>query len=110
MDDDASKPWLQDYPVLLVDDEPPNLLVMKMALRDRFTVLTARSADEALDVLAHCPIAVLVTDQRMPGLSGTELCEIACAEYPDVYRIIVTAYAGRGSESGVQQCARRASA
>jgi len=85
--------WLKDYPILLVDDEPTNLLVLRTELEDEFTVLTAGSGDEALDILSHCDVAVLVTDQRMPSMSGTELCEFVQADHPGVYRMILTAYA-----------------
>jgi two-component system, NtrC family, sensor kinase len=81
------------YPVLFVDDEPQNLVVFRYAMEDHFTVLTARSGDEALQFLRHQPIGVLLSDQRMPGMTGVELCARARQIQPDAVRIIVTAYA-----------------
>lgn len=81
------------YPILYVDDEPENLITFRYAVEDRFDVLTAQSGAEALSVLEHKDVAVLLSDQRMPGMSGVELCEAARQLRPDVVRIIITAYA-----------------
>ena len=81
------------FPVLYVDDEPQNLLTFRYALEDRFSVLTAESGSQALDVLSKQEVAVLVCDQRMPGMSGVEVCARARDLRPDVARIIMTAYA-----------------
>lgn len=81
------------FPVLYVDDERANLLVFKHTFDEEFTVLTAGSAREALELLAREPVAVLVTDQRMPEMSGVELAERVTASHPDVVRMILTAYA-----------------
>lgn len=81
------------YPVLYVDDEPANLKTFAFTFDDRFEVLTASSAAEALTIIAQRPIAVLLSDQRMPGMTGTELCARVRESHPDVVRMIVTAYA-----------------
>ena len=80
------------FPVLYVDDERGNLLVFKHTFDEEFTVLTASSAREALEILAREPVAVLVTDQRMPEMSGVELAERVTESHPDVVRMILTAY------------------
>jgi len=80
------------YPILYVDDEPENLITFRYAVEDRFEVLTAQSGAEALSVLERDDVAVLLSDQRMPGMSGIELCEAAKQMRPDVVRIIITAY------------------
>ena len=77
----------------MVDDERPNLLVLTAELSGSFAILTASSGDEALDLLRHNKVSVVVTDQRMPGMNGTELCAQIRDEHPYVYCIIVTAYA-----------------
>ena len=60
--------------VLVVDDEPQILLALEDQLRDQFTVLTAGTAERALALIAEdSNIAVVVTDQRMPGMTGDEL-------------------------------------
>jgi signal transduction histidine kinase len=80
------------YPILYVDDEPQNLFTFRYALEDQFTVLTARSGQEAVRLLEREPIAVLMCDQRMPEMTGIEVCRRAREIKPDVVRIIVTAY------------------
>jgi two-component system NtrC family sensor kinase len=81
------------YPVLFVDDEPQNLVVFRYAMEEHFTVLTASSGSEALGVLERQEIAVLLADQRMPGMNGAELCARSREVQPDAVRIIITAYA-----------------
>jgi two-component system NtrC family sensor kinase len=80
--------------VLYVDDELINLRVFEANFRTRFTVVTAQSGSEALELLAErsAQIAVLISDQRMPGMNGVELLERARDAYPDVRRMLITAY------------------
>lgn len=82
-----------EHAVLYVDDEAPNLKAFELAFDDRFRVLTAASGEEALRVLATEEVAVLLTDQRMPGMTGVELCAKVRERYPDVIRMVVSAYA-----------------
>jgi signal transduction histidine kinase len=79
-------------PVLYVDDEVENLLGFQMTLRRKFRILTASSALEALDIMAREPVAVLVTDQRMPEITGVELIRRAKPLYPDTVFLILTGY------------------
>ena len=81
------------YPILYVDDEAANLVAVRYALEDSFTILTATGGEEALRILAEQDVAVLLSDQRMPGMGGVELCEKARELRPDTVRIILTAYA-----------------
>lgn len=83
----------REFPILYVDDEQNNLLTFRYALEDRFTVLTADSGGEALRVVQREDVAVLVCDQRMPGMTGVEVCAAARQIRPDVARVIMTAYA-----------------
>lgn len=80
--------------VLYVDDEELNLKVFDANFRTRFRCLLASSAAEALELLArHAPdTAVILSDQRMPGMTGVELLEQVRALYPDIQRMVVTAY------------------
>lgn len=80
------------YPVLCVDDEKPNLLVLKHALSSTFEVHFANSGEEALQLLREIPFAVLLADQRMPRMTGVDLAEQVYAQFPDVERVIITAY------------------
>jgi len=81
------------YPVLYVDDDSPNLVAVRYALEDRFSLMTASSGEEGLRILKEQDVAVLLCDQRMPGMSGVEVCARARELKPDTIRIIVTAYA-----------------
>lgn len=83
----------QAYPILYVDDEVTNLQGMRYLLDDRFTLLTTSDPGEALKILSDEQIAVLLTDQRMPAMTGTELCAKARELKPDTVRILITAYA-----------------
>lgn len=82
----------RQYKILYVDDEPANLTTFRYCFEERFDVVTANTADEALTILAREPVALLLADQRMPGVSGAELCRIVRERHPDVVRMIVTAY------------------
>lgn len=81
------------YPILFVDDEPQNLVVFRYAMEEHFTVITAQSGAEALQIMQRQQIAVLLADQRMPEMNGVELCTRARDVQPEAVRIIITAYA-----------------
>jgi two-component system NtrC family sensor kinase len=81
------------YDVLYVDDEPDNLTVFEAACADRFSVLIANSSAQALELLRSHVVCILLADQRMPGMNGLELLERARLEFPQVVRMLVTAYA-----------------
>jgi signal transduction histidine kinase len=89
-----SSPSLEIPPsVLYVDDDRANLLAFRAIAEPQYAVVTARSGEEALRVLEQRQdFAVLLSDQRMPGLSGIDLCERVHAAYPDIERMLVTAY------------------
>jgi signal transduction histidine kinase len=78
--------------VLYVDDDPANLVVFEAGLRRELPVLTAGGGAEALELLRTRDIAVVLTDQRMPQMSGVELLAKVRADWPDVVRMLVTAY------------------
>jgi response regulator RpfG family c-di-GMP phosphodiesterase len=79
--------------LLLVDDEPGICAALtRMLRRDGYKILTAASGSEGLEVLAVNPVQVIISDQRMPGMSGTELLDIVKQLYPDTVRIILSGY------------------
>jgi signal transduction histidine kinase len=78
--------------VLYVDDDNANLVVLRAACAEEFDVVTALSGQEALDILEQREVAVLLADQRMPGMTGVELFERTQELYPDTVRILITAY------------------
>jgi response regulator RpfG family c-di-GMP phosphodiesterase len=79
--------------VLLVDDEPEILYSLKGLLRREFNLFTAESGKQALEILGEHPIDVIMTDQRMPEMTGIELMGKVKATYPDAIRIVFTGYA-----------------
>ncbi len=83
---------MKKYDVLVVDDEPANLQKLKRTLHGEFTVYEAGGGEEALQILRRQPVAVIITDQRMPGMSGVELLRKAIEVCPDSVRIILTGY------------------
>jgi len=78
--------------VLYVDDDAGNRLVFEQTFSEKFDVKLAACGADALELLRTETIAVLLVDQRMPGMSGNELLESAKRDYPDVVRMVVTAY------------------
>ena len=80
------------YKILLVDDELDNLTNLIFAFELDYNLTTASSAAEALDILKREDIAVVISDQRMPEVSGTELLSTIKESHPKVVRILITAY------------------
>ncbi len=79
-------------PILVVDDELDNLEAFKFNFRRSFRILTAQSGTEALAILQNEPVAVVLTDQRMPRMTGLEFLRKARTVAPDAVPIILTAY------------------
>ena len=97
------------YPVVLfVDDDREVLSALRRTLSmDSYEVITAQGADEALCWLEELPIDLGMTDQRMPGLSGTELLREVRKRSPRTARALLTAFlsplvATEGREAGVE--------
>ena len=80
--------------VLFVDDEPHVIEALRRVLQKApYEILTASSADEALHILAQVSVDVVVSDERMPGMAGSELLATVRHAYPDTVRIILTGHA-----------------
>ncbi len=79
--------------ILVIDDEEAILAALRRLLRREFEVLTARSVAEALDLLYTHDVHVIISDQRMPDMMGTEVLARARSDYPDAIRILLTGYA-----------------
>jgi signal transduction histidine kinase len=82
----------REFPVLYVDDEPENLRIFELGFRREFSVLTAGSGEQGLAVLARRPVAVVLSDQKMPGLTGVEFLARARDLDPKTIRMLITAY------------------
>ena len=80
------------YPILVVDDEVDNLDAFRFNFKRVFQILTAESGDEALQLLKEHDVAVIVSDQRMPKMTGLEFLREARKLRPDATGIILTAY------------------
>ncbi|MBK8228132.1 MAG: response regulator [Flavobacteriales bacterium] len=78
--------------VLFVDDEERNLKAFRASFRREMDVLIAPSGQDALELLARENVHVIVSDQRMPGMSGSEFLAIARERHPHVMRMLLTGY------------------
>jgi len=79
--------------LLYVDDEPVNLTLFQRTFSDEFQILVAASGEEALKCLEReSDFACLITDQRMPGMSGIELLAIVRETFPQMLRMIISAW------------------
>jgi two-component system, NtrC family, response regulator AtoC len=83
---------LKRYPIVVVDDEQDNLDAFRFNFRKHFELLTASGGLEALELLRTIDPAVIVTDQRMPQMTGIELLHQAAELRPDAVGLIVTAF------------------
>jgi DNA-binding NtrC family response regulator len=81
------------HPILVVDDEPEILFSLRGLLRREFDVHTAESGREAIEILRREPVHVIMTDQRMPEMTGVELMSQVQGEWPDAIRMVFTGYA-----------------
>lgn len=79
--------------VLYVDDEENNLISFKAVFRIKYNILTAISGEEAIKVLKNNDVHVIITDQRMPQMTGVEFLENIIDEFPLPTRILLTGYA-----------------
>jgi response regulator RpfG family c-di-GMP phosphodiesterase len=83
--------------ILYVDDEEHNLFSFKATFRMKYQVHTAISGDAAMEILKKKPINIIITDQRMPNMTGVEFLEEVLKVYPDPMRILLTGYADMGA-------------
>ena len=82
------------HKVLIVDDEPNVVKALKRALRrEPYEMLSANSGHEALNILRRESADVVISDENMPGMTGSELLAVVYEKYPDTIRIILTGYA-----------------
>ena len=81
------------YTILYVDDEESNLRIFRMAFKREYNVLTAMGGNEAIEMLRENDVQCIITDQKMPEMTGTELLEKVLPEFPDVIRMILTGFA-----------------
>ena len=81
------------YKILVVDDEPDNLQLVKRTLRKYYDIITANNAFEAIEILeSTSDIEMIISDHKMPGKSGVELLQHSFQHYPQIIRMLITAY------------------
>ena len=78
--------------VLYIDDEPHNLTSFHASFRREFNVFTAESAEAGRKILEQKSIHVILSDQRMPKMTGIEFFESILSRFPDPIRILITGY------------------
>jgi adenylate cyclase len=82
----------KDFAVLYVDDEEHNLISFKAVFRKEYEIHTATSGEAGLEIIRNHPVDLIITDQRMPGMTGIQFLEHVVPEYPDTIRMILTGF------------------
>lgn len=78
--------------ILYVDDEENNLISFKATFRLKYKIFTEIGGEEALKILEENTVHIIITDQRMPNMTGTEFLEKVLHKYTDPIRILLTGY------------------
>ena len=79
------------HKILVVDDEPISLKLLARALSNDYNTITAESGQEALEILKRETVALLITDQNMPGMTGLELLRLSRGLCPDTVCMLMSA-------------------
>jgi len=80
------------YKIMIVDDEPVNLRTLERLFRRDYQVVTAQSGAEALTLLQDHDVALLISDQRMPEMTGIELMKNTVTLRPQMVKLLLTGY------------------
>ncbi len=80
------------FTILYVDDEEHNLISFKAVFRREYEIFTATSGEEGLGIVRDNAIDLIITDQRMPQMTGIQFLERIVPEYPDTIRMILTGF------------------
>ena len=82
------------HTILAIDDEENNLLLLQRTLRGDYTILLASSGQEALDIIKEHgeEISLIVSDQKMPFMEGTDLFKKISGSYPNIIKILLTGH------------------
>jgi signal transduction histidine kinase len=83
---------MKNFSILYVDDEESNLKGFKSIYFTDYTIYTAISGKEALEILSNHEVHIIITDQKMPGMTGVEFLSNTMSKYPEPIRIILTGY------------------
>lgn len=84
----------QQYTILYIDDEEINLRLFKTTFRREYYVITARDAKEGMEVLSSEKVDLIITDQRMPDITGVEFLKMVQEKWPGIPpgRLIISGY------------------
>ncbi|MDW8297604.1 MAG: response regulator [Raineya sp.] len=79
--------------VLYIDDEQSNLDIFRISFKKDYNIFTAYEPEQAFEILRTQNIDIIIADQQMPGMTGTQFLEKTLQSHPDAIRIILTGYA-----------------
>ncbi|MEZ4888199.1 MAG: adenylate/guanylate cyclase domain-containing protein [Chitinophagales bacterium] len=82
----------KDFTILYVDDEYHNLVSFKAAFRREYNVLTAQSGQEGIEKMRDNMVNLVISDQRMPQMTGVQFLEHILPEYPETIRMVLTGF------------------
>ncbi|MEZ5084405.1 MAG: histidine kinase [Bacteroidales bacterium] len=82
----------KDFTILYVDDEIHNLISFRATFRREYKIFTAQSGEEGLQVLNEKEVHLVLSDQRMPGMTGVEFLERVNHAFPETVRMIITGF------------------
>ena len=82
----------KEFSILYVDDEEQNLVSFRATFRREYTIFTAVSGKEAMEIMHANNINLIITDQRMPEMTGIQFLKKILPVYPDAIRMILTGF------------------
>ncbi len=82
----------EKFKILFIDDEPASLTAFKSVFRDDYEIRLAVSAEEGYKIMKDQTIDIVISDQRMPGVTGVEFLQKIRVEFPDTVRMLITGY------------------
>jgi class 3 adenylate cyclase len=80
------------FSILYVDDEPQNLISFRATFRREYDILTAQGGKEGIEILKTRPVNLIITDQRMPEMTGVQFLQRTLPDYPDAIRMVLTGF------------------
>jgi len=83
---------MEKFPIMYVDDEEHNLISFAATFRKEYKIHTATNGNDAIEIMRHNDIKLVITDQRMPEMTGIQLLEKLSPEFPDSIRMILTGF------------------
>ena len=83
---------MEKFPIMYVDDEEHNLISFAATFRKEYKIHTATNGNDAIEIMRHNDIKLVITDQRMPEMTGIQLLEKISPEFPDSIRMILTGF------------------